>query len=366
MISIKAAVARTKNGPFSIEQLSLDEPRPDEVLIRTVASGVCHTDLLVRDQQMPPGPPAVLGHEASGIVESVGSAVTTVAAGDAVVVTPTTCGQCRNCRNAHPMHCEMFMPLNFGGRRADGSTAYRDKSGAEVNGHFFGQSSFATRMLANERALVKVSDQVPLELLGPLCCGIQTGAGAVLNTLAPPAGSSLAVFGLGGVGLSAIMAANLTGCAPVIAVDLHRSRLDMALELGATHVIDATESNVVDQITGLTGGGADFALDAVGIPATARNAFSVLNIGGTAAVVGAGGVGQSVPIDLIQLLLGRTVKGSLEGDGVPHLFIPKLIEFHLAGRFPFDKLIQKYDSTEINQAVFDSESGHTIKPVIVY
>lgn len=366
MGSIKAAVVRDKNGPFTVENVSVGDPRPDEVMVRTVATGVCHTDLLVRDQMLPPGPPAILGHEASGIVESVGSAVTSAAPGDRVVVAPMTCDRCRNCRIGHPMHCEMFMPLNFGGRRADGSTAYQDSSGAELNGHFFGQSSFADYFLAGEGALVKVPDEAPMELLGPLGCGLQTGAGAVFNALTPSVGSSIVVFGLGGVGLAAIMAARIAGCGPIIAVDLHRARLDMAVELGATHAVDAGGGDVVKQVTDLTRGGADFTLDAVGIPQTARNAFEVLNIGGTACVVGAGGVGETVPIDLVHLLLGRTVKGIIEGDSVPHLLIPKLIEFYLDGSFPFDKLIQKYSVDDINQAVMDSESGRTIKPVVVY
>lgn len=366
MVSIKAAVIRDKGGEFSLEDVTLEDPRPDEVLVRTVASGICHTDLSTRDQLLPPGPPVILGHEGSGVVEAVGSAVTSVAVGDRVVLAPVSCGGCRNCLAGHPMNCETFMPVNFGGRRVDGSTAYRAADGEELNAHYFGQSSFGSHLLTTERCLVKVPDGAPLELLGPLGCGLQTGAGAVLNVLDPEPGSSIVVFGAGGVGLAAVMAARIAGCAPIIVVDLIRSRLDTAADLGATHVIDAGAEDVVERVTAITGGGADYALDAVGLPKTMRTAVDVLNIGGTAGLVGAGGFGQEVSLDLAHLLIGRTVKGIVEGDSVPQLFIPKLIRFYLAGQFPFDKLIQTYPFEEINAAAADAEAGGVIKPVLVY
>ncbi|WP_433463598.1 NAD(P)-dependent alcohol dehydrogenase [Spirillospora sp. CA-128828] len=366
MVSIRAAVVRDKGAPFAIEELSLAEPRPDEVLVRTVATGVCHTDLLTRDQILPPGPPAVLGHEGSGVVEAVGPAVTSVAVGDTVVLGPISCGGCRNCLRGHPMSCETFMPMNFGGRRADGSTGCTDATGAEVNAHYFGQSSFGSHMLTHQRCVVKVPAGAPLELLGPLGCGLQTGAGAVLNSLNPPAGSSIAVFGAGGVGLAAVMAAALTGCSTIIVVDLQDSRLALARELGATHTVNAGAEDAVARIQEITGGGADFSLDAVGLPLTARQAVDAVNIGGTAGIVGAAGFGSEIPIDLATLLTSRTVKGIVEGDSVPQLFVPTLIELYLAGRFPFDRLVRTYAFDEINKAVEDAESGETIKPVLVF
>lgn len=366
MITSKAAVIRERGGIFRVEEVSLDDPRADEVLVRTVATGVCHTDMVVRDQILPPGPPAVLGHEGAGIVEVVGSDVKSVAVGDHVVLAPLSCHLCRNCLTGHPMHCLSFTHLNFGGRRPDGSTAYRDQYGQELNAHFFGQSSFGNYLIANERCVVKVSEQAPLELLGPMGCGLQTGAGAVLNALAPAAGSSIVIFGAGGVGLAAVMGAVLAGCDPIIAVDLHKSRLDAATELGATHGVNASDDDVVEQIQMITRGGADFALDAVGLPTTLRNAFSALNIGGTACLVGSGALGQEVSFDLMHLLAGRSVKGIIEGDSVPDLFIPQLVGFYLAGRFPFDKIVEKYSFDEINIAVEDSKFGRAIKPVLVY
>lgn len=366
MVTSKAAVIRDKGGHFKVEDVELEAPRADEVLVRTVATGVCHTDMIVRDQILPPGPPAILGHEGAGVVEAVGSGVASVAVGDAVVLAPVSCSRCRNCVTGHPMHCDNFQPLNFGGRRADGTTAYKDETGAELNAHFFGQSSFSNHIVANERAVVKVPAEAPLELLGPLGCGVQTGAGSVLNGLTPEAGSSIAIFGAGGVGMAAVMGAVIAGCDPIIAVDLHAERLDTATELGATHCVNASASDVADQIHGIAPGGADFALDTVGLPQTLRNAVDVLNIGGVAGLVGAGAVGQEVSIGLVHLLFGRTVKGIIEGDSVPQVFIPKLIDFYLSGRLPLDKLVKKYAFEEINAAVEDSENGRAIKPVLVY
>ncbi len=365
MSSGKAAVIREKSGPFCIEDVVVGEPQADEVLVRIVASGICHTDLIVRDQVMPPGPPAILGHEGAGVVEAVGSGVRSLSPGDHVVLAPVGCGVCRNCLVGHPMNCDLFMPLNFGGRRIDGSTAYRDASGDDLNAHFFGQSSFSSHVIVSQRSAVKVSDQAPLELLGPLGCGVQTGAGAVLCALNAPQGASIAVFGAGAVGLSAVMGAVIAGCDPIIAVDLNAARLDTAIELGATHAVKASE-DAVEQIRAATGGGVDFALDAVGLPITLRQAVDALNVGGTAGLVGAGAVGQEVSLDLVHLLFGRTVKGIVEGDTVPNLFIPRLVELYAHGRFPFDKIIRRYPLVEINEAVADVEAGRVVKAVLVF
>ncbi|MDH6131104.1 aryl-alcohol dehydrogenase [Kitasatospora sp. MAA4] len=368
MTSTKAAVVREKGGAFLIEDVDVADPRPGEVAVRLVASGICHTDLLARDQVMPPAAPAVLGHEGSGVVTALGAGVDSVAVGDRVVLAPMSCGQCRNCRSGHPMHCAAFLALNLRGRRKDGSTAYRDAEGAELNGHFFGQSSFSSDVVVHERSVVRVEDvlgDVPLELLAPMGCGLQTGAGTVLNALRPAPGSSIAVFGAGTVGLAAVMAARIAGCDRIVAVDLHDHRLELAQELGATHVCRADAPSLVADIVAATGGGADFAVDGVGLPRTARAAVDVLNIGGTAAVVGSAGAGQEVSLGLSPLF-GRTVKGVVEGDSVPALLIPQLIAFHRAGRFPFDRLIRTYPFEEIERAVADTASGATVKPVLVH
>jgi aryl-alcohol dehydrogenase len=213
--------------------------------------------------------------------------------------------------------------------------------------------------------VVKVRDELELELAGPFGCGLQAGAGAVFNVLKPQPGASIAVFGAGAVGLAGIMAAKIAGCDRIFAVDLHRGRLDLARELGATHTVDAGSDDVVGQMVRATGGGVDFALDAVGLPQTARSALNVLSMGGVAAIAGSGGTGQDVALDLTQLM-GRTVHGVIEGDSVPALLIPQLIDLHLDGRFPFEKLVRRYAFDEIGAAVKDSEAGETVKPILIH
>lgn len=366
MVMARAAVLRGRSANFGIEEISVaDELRPGEVRVRIVATGVCHTDLLVRDQILPPRLPAVLGHEGAGIVEAVGAGVDSCGVGDRVVLAPGSCGACRMCLSAHPMHCTSWGPLNLRGRRPDGTTAYRDHEGTELNGHFFGQSSFAERVVVPARSAIRIPDDLPLTTAGPLGCGIQAGAGAVFHTLKARPGMSIAVFGAGAVGLAAVMAARVAGCDRIIAIDLHRSRLDLAGELGATDTLDADTPDIAEHLVRMTGGGVDLAVDAVGLPATARAAVHALAMGGSAAIAGSSGTGQDAAFDLTRLM-GRTVHGVIEGDSVPALFIPQLADLHLAGRFPFDRLVRTYPFDDIDTAVKDSESGQTVKPVLLY
>ncbi len=362
-MQITAAVARAKSQPFSVEPLELEEPRPDEVLVRIVGTGVCHTDLIVRDQYYPTPLPAVLGHEGAGVVERVGEQVTKVQPGDHVVLTYLSCGRCPACQQGALGYCPQLFTLNFGGGRADGSRALR-RDGEVINGHFFGQSSFATYALANERNVVKVRSDVPLELLGPLGCGIQTGAGAVINSLHPRAGSSIAVFGVGSVGMSAIMAARVVGCITIIAVDVKSNRLELARELGATHTVNPAEGNAVERIQQLTGGGANYTLETTALPAVFRQAVEALALRGVCGLIGAAPLGTEVTFDMNSILFGRTIRGIIEGDSVPDVFIPQLIELYVQGRFPLDKLIRFYPLQEINRAAEDSLSGVTMKPVL--
>jgi aryl-alcohol dehydrogenase len=261
-LKIRAAVVWEKSGPFAVEKLEMEEPRADEARVRVVGVGVgvgvglCHTDFSVCDQFYPVPLPAVLGHEASGVVEQVGRRVVEVEPGDHVVLTYLPCGTCRNCVQGKPAYCLYTFPYNFGGARLDQSTALRKGSDA-IHSHFFGQSSFATHVLASERNVVKVRKDVPLELLGPLGCAIQTGAGAVLNSLRPAAGSSIVVFGTGSVGMSAVMAARVAGCTTIIGVDIQSNRLNAARELGPTHTNNPEEiPDPVGEIQKITGGGA--------------------------------------------------------------------------------------------------------------
>ncbi len=364
---ITAAVVAKKSAPFTLEELELDDPRPEEILVRIVATGVCQTDLHVRNQEYPTPLPAVLGHEGAGVVEAIGSAVTMVAPGDHVVLSYQACGHCGPCLGGHYSYCERAFEANFGASRLDGTNGVHrngGQDGPEVHGHFFGQSSFATYALATERNVVRVDDDLPLELLGPLGCGFQTGAGAVLNSLQVPAGSGIAVFGVGAVGLAAVMAARVAGADPIVAVDVNRARLDLALEIGATHVLDPRDGDLEDQIKDIVPNGLDYVLEITARPAMLKTAVNVLAPLGTAALIGGAPQGTEAAIDMNNLLFGRTVRGIVQGDSIPQLFIPKLIELYKAGRFPFDRLIRFYEFEDINRALADTQSGETIKPVV--
>ncbi|MGH9718958.1 MAG: NAD(P)-dependent alcohol dehydrogenase, partial [Bryobacteraceae bacterium] len=239
-----------------------------------------------------------------------------------------------------------------------------DGKGA-IHDHFFGQSSFGTYALANERNAVKVPRNAPLEILGPLGCGIQTGAGAVMNALKVRPGSSFVAFGAGAVGLSAVMAARIAGATTIIAADVVPARLETAKKLGATHVVNSKETDPVEAIREITGGGVDFSLEATGRPAVLRQAIDALAALGTCGIVGAAPLGAEASFDINNVMLpGKRIRGILEGESVPDLFIPQLVELHAQGRFPFDKLVKFYSLDQINQAAEDSEKGGTIKPVI--
>jgi len=361
---IKAAVVRKKGGPFQIETLVLDEPRPNELLIRIVATGMCHTDMVARDQLYTVPLPVVLGHEGAGVVEQVGGNVEKIAVGDHVVLTYMWCGHCTPCLRGDLTYCAKFYALNFGGAREDGSTATQDKQGS-IHDHFFGQSSFGTFTLAHERNVIKVPNNAPLELLGPLGCGIQTGAGAVMNALNVRPGASFAAFGGGAVGLSAVMAARVAGATTIIAVDVVPSRLSLAKELGATHAVNSRETDPVEAVRKITGGGTDFTLESSGRPAVLRQAIDALAIRGTCGIVGAPALGTEASFDVNGVMTtGKRIIGIIEGDSVPGLFIPSLVELYTQGRFPFDKLVKFYNLNQINQAAEDSEKGITIKPII--
>lgn len=362
-MNISAAVVRGESQPFEVGEVELGEPRANEVLVRVTACGVCHTDLIVRDQWYPVPLPAILGHEGSGIVERVGEHVTKVAPGDPVGLSFLSCGKCANCLQGAPAYCLDFYNHNFAGARPDGTNAYRE-GGEEIHGHFFGQSSFATYALAAERNVVKVRDDVPLELVGPLGCGVQTGAGGVLNSLQPQAGNSIAVFGTGTVGLSAIMAARVAGCTTIIGVDLNDQRLELARDLGATHTVNGGEKDAAEEIQRITGGGADYSVETTASPRVFRQAVDSLTQLGVCGFIGAAALGTEVTLDMNTILFGRTVRGIIEGDSVPDVFIPRLLELYAQGRFPFDRLVRYYDLDGINQAAADSESGGVIKPIL--
>ena len=363
-MEIKAAVVFETSGPFRIEQLELCDPNDDEVLVRIVGAGICGTDLGAQHGHLPiPPPPSVFGHEGAGVVERVGARVTKVKPGDHVALAWDYCGTCPSCKQGKELYCLNFFLHNFHGARPDGTTTLK-KGDQTIHGSFFYQSSFANFALANERNVVKVPEDVPLEILGPLGCGVMTGAGAVMNSLKPGPGASIAIFGAGPVGMSAVLGADVCGCTTIIAVDVNASRLEMAKELGATHTVNAGEVDPVEAIMDITGGGAEFSLECVGNPKVLRQAVDVLPRLGVCGLLGVVPPGTEVSLDMDLIMNGRTVKGILGGDAIADLFIPKLIELYKQGRFPFDRMITFYPFDEINRAVEDMAKGKVMKPVL--
>ncbi|XRQ08919.1 NAD(P)-dependent alcohol dehydrogenase [Actinomadura welshii] len=361
---ITAAIVREK-GAFELAPAVLDAPRDDEVLVRVVAAGLCHTDLVVRDQVYPVPLPVVLGHEGAGVVEAVGAAVEKVAPGDHVAVSFLPCGRCRPCLDGSPASCANFNDINFAGRRPDGSHALTLPDGGTLHDRFFGQSSFGTYAITNERNTVKVRADAPLELVGPLGCGIQTGAGTVLRALEVGAGASFAVMGAGAVGLSAVMAARVAGATTIIAVDVVPSRLELAAELGATHVVDGGEQDAVAEIRRITGGGVDHALDTTGLPALIEQAVEALRQRGSAAILGASAPDANIGLPANAFMQScKTLMGVVEGDSVPDVFVPQLLDLYMQGRFPFDRLVRFYDFDQINEAAGDTENGAVVKPIL--
>jgi aryl-alcohol dehydrogenase len=363
-MQITAAVVREKSGPFVIDRLDLTDPRPDEVLVRVVASGMCQTDLHGRDAYYNTPYPAVFGHEGAGIIEAAGANVTKVAPGDHVVISFPWCGACPNCRRDMPAHCQKSFQWKMGGTRPDGSTLMR-KGDAPVYSAFFQQSSFATFAIANERFVVKVRKDAPLELLGPFACSGQTGAGAVFNTMQARAGDAFTVFGVGAVGLSGLMAAKIAGCDPIIAIDIHDHRLALARELGATHTINHTgRTDVVAEIRKITGDGTRFSLETSAQPEVLREAVEILMPAGTCVLLGSARSGVEVSLEMPFLQFGRKLHGVIQGESHPTEFIPRLVDHVMAGRMPVERLITFYPLADINRAAEDSTKGTTIKPVL--
>ena len=364
-MEVKAAVARIAGGDFTLEQLTLSDMRADEVLVRIVATGLCHTDIVVRDQLLPTPLPAVLGHEGAGIVAAVGADVTTFVPGDRVVMGFAACRQCPQCVAGHPAYCRDFSALNFGGCRADGSTCLHDGV-APVSSHFFGQSSFASHAIAAAHNLVKVPAEAPLELLGPLGCGIMTGAGAVMKALKLQTGETILITGGGPVGLSAVMAAKASGAGEIIVADPLATRRAMALDLGATHVIDVTAGDTAEQLRKLLPQGVDCVLDTSGaVPAIHAGVASLAPLGRLAIVGVPRALDAAISLNILTLLsLGISICGVTEGNADPQTFLPELIALHAKGLFPFEKLITTYRLEDINQAIKDQHDGRCVKAVL--
>jgi len=366
-ITAQAALVRKVGGPFSIEAVEVAAPREHEVRVRMVATGMCHTDIVARDG-FPVPLPIVLGHEGAGVVESVGTAVKTLKPGDHVVLSFNSCAACPNCADDKPAYCYNLMAHNFSGiRPADGSTAL-SQSGEKVHANFFGQSSFGTYAVAHERNAVKVDSSLPLELLGPLGCGIQTGAGAAVNSLGLKAGQSLAIFGGGAVGLSALLGARAIDAGTVIVVEPNPARAALAQELGASHVINPKDTaDVLATVRELSGGGVNYALDTTGIPAVIAVAVETMLPNGMLGLIAVPPPEATLPANMMSMLVrGVGVKYITEGDADPQAFIPRMLGWYQAGKFPFDRLITKFRFDQINEAAHASEKGGAIKPVLVF
>jgi aryl-alcohol dehydrogenase len=358
------AMVTTPEQDFQKQTLNLAEPKAGEVLVRIVATGVCHTDATVLDHTIPVPYPVVLGHEGSGIVEKVGPNVTTVEPGDHVVLGFAYCGTCDNCLKGNAGGCEHMIPLNFGGKNQYGVTPLSTEEDQEVS-QFFGQSSFATYSTVDEKNVVKVDKDVDLRYLGPFGCGFMTGSGTVLNSIEPEPGNSLVVFGTGAVGLSGLLAAKIAGCYPIIAVDIHDSRLELAKELGATHTINSKNDDPVEKIKEITGKGAHYSFETTGVPEVTLAALRCLRVKGTCATVAVGKRDLTLNVFNDVVANALTLRGVIEGDAVPQLIIPKLVSFFKNGQFPIEKLVKFYELEDVDQAFIDSSKGSTIKPILI-
>ena len=365
-LKIKAAVVR-EAGKLEVEELELGKPRWGEVLVKLLASGICHTDASALNMQVPGKYPMVLGHEGVGIVEEIGPGVESLLPGDRVILSFPSCGRCEECLEGRPYACDKSTELFFHGVYADGDRRITDAKGEKV-GALFGQGSLADHCIVAERNAVKADPEVELKALCSLACGAQTGAGAVLNKMKPSPGDAIAVFGCGAVGISAIMAAKLSGCGTIIGVDVVPSRLELSLECGATHVIHGRDCpDIAGEIRRLTGGkGVRFALEASGVPALVPQMLAGMRKEGLAVLVSF--LSGPVELDATMLFVGPCVSfaGTVEGASNPQLFIPKLVQFFKEGRLPVDRLATYYPFAEVRRAFEESRTGKAIKPIVVF
>lgn len=363
-----AAVLNGPNEAFSIENVAVADPQAGEILVRIAAVGVCHTDLVVATGMMGNAFPSVLGHEGAGIVEKVGEGVTSVVPGDKVLLTFNSCGKCPRCSEGEPAYCWKFVPLNMICAREDGSSRLSKGDGSVVADNFFGQSSFASYAIANERNVLKVDADADLALLAPLGCGIQTGAGAVIRSLEARSGQSLVVLGGGAVGLSAVMGGVIAGCSPIIVIEPQESRRALALELGATDVIDPAAGDTAEAVRAIVATGADLAVDTSGNAAALERAIAMMAVRGKLALVGVPGAPDAMlSVPIIQwITIGGTVRGVIEGDSDIETFLPDLIAHAKAGRLPLEKFVKTYPFDQINQAIEDAHSGKCVKVVLTF
>ncbi|HIG44538.1 MAG: Zn-dependent alcohol dehydrogenase [bacterium] len=360
---MKAAVFREVGQPLEIEDIQISKPGPREVLVRTAAAGVCHSDLHFIEGLYPGQSPMVLGHESAGIVEQVGSDVSYVKPGDHVITCLSVfCGHCESCLTGHMSLCSSSET-----RRGHDEEPRLAKEGNIVH-QFANLSSFAEQMLIHEHALVKIRDDMPLDRAALIGCGVTTGVGSVFHTAKVEPGSSVAVIGCGGVGLSCINGAALAGAGKIIAVDMVDSKLEMAKDFGATHVVNGSTGDVVDQVRELTGGqGVQYSFEAIGLKQTAEQAFSMIRPGGAATIIGMIPVGVKIELTGSSFLQEKKIQGSMMGSNRFRVDMPRFIDFYLQGKLHLDQMISKRLPLEkINDAFADMKTGEVARSVIIF
>jgi len=362
-MNMKAAVLYEVNTPLRLEEVTLDDPQDGEILVKMTATGVCHSDLGVIRGENPNSLPIVLGHEGAGTVEKVGHGVTLVQPGDHVVLPAIfTCGECRYCVEGEPALCSEVMPAQMMGTLPGGSKPLR-KGNQELNVFF--TSAFAQYTVVPERMAVKVRDDAPLDVVCVLGCAVSTGVGSVINRARLRAGESMVIYGCGGVGLSAVMGAKVAGAGKLIAVDVLDPKLEMAKELGADYVINASQEDPLQRIMEITGGGADYSIETVGDVQVITQAFASIHSGGTCVLVGAPPFGDMLSLTPFEFLFGKKLIGSLLGNVRTRIDVPRYVDLYMDGRLPIDKLISKYyPLEEINEAFDALERGEVGRGVI--
>ena len=359
---MKAAVLRETNRPLEIEEVQVSKPGPREVLVRTLAAGVCHSDLHFMDGSYPYMLPTILGHESAGIVEQVGSDVTCVKKGDHVITCLSAfCGHCNKCLTGHLSLCQSPEVS----RKAEEESRLIQNS--QPIHQFLNLSSFAEMMLIHEHALVKVREDMPMDRAALIGCSTTTGVGAVFHTAGVEPGSTVAVIGCGGVGLAAINGAAIAGAGIIIAVDMVESKLELAKVMGATHVINASQCDAVGEVLELTRGGCDYTFEAIGLKATAEQAFKMLCAGGTATIIGMIPVGTMIELHGVDFLSEKKIQGSNMGSNRFRIDMPRFVEFYLNGKLHLDQMISKHIKlAEVNAALDALKGGQEARHIIMF
>jgi S-(hydroxymethyl)glutathione dehydrogenase / alcohol dehydrogenase len=358
---MKGAVFHGPRQPLTVETVDIDRPLEDEVLVRVVASGVCHSDAHYVDGHYELAAPAILGHEGAGVVEAVGARVDEFRPGDHVIACPSAfCGRCDYCLTGHTHLCPNRPARSAG---APPRLRYQDQPVTQ----FLNLATYAEQILVHRNGLVKVRDDMPLDAAALIGCGVTTGVGAALNTARVEPGSTVAVFGCGGVGLSAIQGARIAGARMILAVDVHAHKLTTACELGATHTVDARTADPVEQIVALTDGGVDYAFEAIGLKSAAEQSFACLRPGGTATVIGMIPEGQKVELDGSSFLTEKKIQGSMMGSNRFKVDMPKYVEFYMQGRLRLDEMItRRLKLEDVNEAFRAMKAGEVSRSVIVF